>query len=369
MEFVTVAAENELIKLGFILLSPLAKPVPSTRVAVLNMWPYLKAAGFSPEIIYQPARATERPALEALQADQIVKQGFRIVCFQKVAGPQVEALALALSKRGIKTVFIVCDVVNAAMAAATDATVVVTDFLKQLYPAVLQAKVHTVCDGIERPDVRRPMAHHGSGSRQRPLHAVLITSARLDHLPVLGVPPPWLRVTVVGRYPAQPGVMPKLHTLQWQLRNMPTWRQRWEALRFALHPSIRCVPWHQEGVYGWLQSADIGIIPIDRPLAPSGAPPNWMVKSENRLTLKMALGLPVVATPIPAYESVITQGENGFLAEDSGQWLCSLEALRDPALRQRIGTEARSSVLTRFSLVTQAQQLVAVFQRVLDSDA
>ncbi len=365
MESLVTTAANGPIKLGFILLSPVATPVPSTRVAVLNMWPYLQAAGFAPEIIYQPVNATERPALDAVHADQIAQQGFRIVCFQKVAGPQVEALALALSQRGIKTVFIVCDVVDAGMAAATDATVVVTDFLKQLYPPALQAKIHTVCDGIERPDVLRTSAPHGRGSRQQPLHAVLVTSARLDRLPVLGVPPPWLRVTVVGRYPVPSGLVPKLHTLQWQLRHMPTWHQRWEALRFVLHPRIRCVPWHSEDVYSWLQSADIGIIPIDRPLAPSGVTPSWMVKSENRLTLKMALGLPVIATPIPAYDCVITQGVNGFLAQDRTQWLHSLEALRDPALRHQMGAAARASVSTRFSLATQAQQLVVVLQRVL----
>nr|WP_315244055.1 glycosyltransferase [uncultured Albidiferax sp.] len=333
------------------------------------MFPYLQAAGFAPEVIYQPDRATERPHLDGLDADRIAQQHFRIVCFQKVGGEKVKALARALSARGVKTVFIVCDVVDKTMASATDATVVVTDFLKQLYPEALQPRITTVHDGIERLDLQRPAGHLGRGTRDHPLHAVLVTSSHLDLLPVLHTPPPWLRVTVVGRYPDKPNVQQRLRTLQWHLRQLPTLGQRWQGLRFALHPRIHCVPWHPLGVYQWLQSADIGIIPIETPPGPPGAsvPPSWMVKSENRLTLKMAMGLPVVATPIPAYECVIQQGVNGFLAEDRAQWLHSLEKLRDPAYRQQVGATARASVAVRYSMAEQARQLVAVLRGLLGS--
>jgi glycosyltransferase involved in cell wall biosynthesis len=88
----------------------------------------------------------------------------------------------------------------------------------------------------------------------------------------------------------------------------------------------------------------------------------WKVKSENRLTLKMAMGLPVVATPIPAYEPVVEQGVNGFLARSMDEWMQHLGALRDPALRMSMGQQARQTALTRYSMDRQAEKLIAVLQ-------
>lgn len=75
----------------------------------------------------------------------------------------------------------------------------------------------------------------------------------------------------------------------------------------------------------------------------------WMRKSENRLTMKMALGLPVVASPVPAYLDIVEQGVNGFIATTPADWHRCLAELRDPALRRSMGMRARQSVLERFS--------------------
>ena len=104
------------------------------------------------------------------------------------------------------------------------------------------------------------------------------------------------------------------------------------------------------------------IIPIDsKPVhVPGTLPPSWRRKSENRLTLKMGVGLPVVASPIPAYEQVIDHGRNGLLAESRQDWIDHLSALRDPALRRRLGEQARASVLERYSKAEQARLLIEV---------
>jgi glycosyltransferase involved in cell wall biosynthesis len=76
--------------------------------------------------------------------------------------------------------------------------------------------------------------------------------------------------------------------------------------------------------------------------------------------MKMAVGLPVIATPIPAYEPVMEHGRAGFFARSRDDWMTYLEALRDPVHRRRIGQQARESVLARYSREEQARRLIEV---------
>ena len=352
---------NASIKIGFVLLSNSRNPIPSTRIAALNMFPFLRAANFEPQIVFEPEHGAERPDVDGL-APRIVAEGFRIIVFQKVHGPSVEALADQLREAGVRTVFCVCDVVDVPMAQATDATVVVTEFLKSLYPLALQAKIHVVHDGIEHPDVVKPAASARHGSLARPLRAVLVTSAQLDRLPQIVSPPSWLSVTVVGRYANTP--VQRLREARWALLTRHGKRERLDSVAFMTHWRIRCAAWDAARVYRNMLDADVGIIPIDavEPADPGAAAPNWKVKSENRMSMKMCVGLPVVATPIPAYLPLVSQGSNGFLAGNRTEWMEYLDALREPALRQRIGSNARESVLQRYSMQEQARLLIEVFE-------
>lgn len=348
------------IKVGFVLLSNSRRPIPSTRIAVLNMFPFLRAAHFDPHIVFEPEQGAERPDVAGL-APRIVAEGFQIVVFQKVHGASVEALARQLGQAGVRTVFCVCDVIDAAMAAATDATVVVTDFLKSLYPEALQHKMHVVHDGIEHPQLHKPASGALLGSRAKPLRAVLVTSAQLNQLPQIGSPPSWLSVTVVGRY--ADARWQRLREARWAMMGLRGNRARLDYLAFLADRRIRCVAWDAAGVYRHMLGADVGIIPIDavEPAdAGAAAVPSWKVKSENRMSMKMCVGLPVVATPIPSYLPLMRQGDNGFLASTRKEWIAYLELLRDPELRQRVGSAARQSVLQRYSMQEQARLLIVV---------
>jgi hypothetical protein len=358
------------IKVGFVLLSNSQAPIPSTRIAVLNMFPFLRACNVDPHIVFDPLQATETPDLSCL-APRLVAEGFRIVVFQKVHGQSVEEAARQLREAGIKTVYCVCDLVDPRMAEATDATIVVTDYLRSLYPPALQPKVHVVHDGVERPEQYKTEWSPHAGSLIRPLRAVLVTSAPLDHLPVLGTSPAWLEVTIVGRYPPAGRMIERMRYARWKMAGKTNVRSRLEYAKFLANRRIRCVAWDPVGVYERMRRADIGIIPIETfsehlPGMPS---PAWKVKSENRLTMKMGVGLPVIATPIPSYETVIEQGKNGFLARSEQEWKEYLDLLRDPQLRRLIGEQARESVLKRYSMEEQAHRLLDVFVSLLTGSA
>src|SRR5581483_8284204 len=115
--------------------------------------------------------------------------------------------------------------------------------------------------------------------------------------------PSWLRVTIVGAYPKP--VRQRFKEARWALARKPSQVDRLQYLRFLTHPRIRRVSWDAVGVYDHLLSADVGVIPVERAAAEGGKIGIWAIKSENRLTLKMATALPVVAAPVPAYLPVI----------------------------------------------------------------
>jgi hypothetical protein len=356
------------IKIGFVLLSPSAQPLPSTRIAILNMFPFLRAAGFDPQVAFEPARATETPDLAGL-APRLLAAGYEIIVFQKVHGPSVEALVGKLQVAGVKTVYCVCDLIDDVLAAATDATVVVTDFLKRLYPPAVQHKIRVVHDGIEHPELCKVQWSTHRGSPGHPLRALLVTSAQLDSLPFVGMLPDWLEVTILGDYPEHRRA-PGFRSALGALRARSCMRDRLDYLRFLADRRIHCVRWSEVGVREALLAADIAIIPIDtrQPQAPDELVAPWRVKSENRLTMKMAAALPVIATPIPSYEEVIEHGVNGFFARDRNEWHACLEALRDPTRRRTVGERARTSVIGKYSMQAQAAALVPVLHSLLSAE-
>ena len=352
-------------RVGFVLLSPAERPVASTRIAALQVFDGLRHHGFEPVVLYAPATPHQTPD-PGLHAADIAHRGIRVVVFQKVYGPHVLRLAQELQAVGVATVYLVCDIVEPQMCAACTATVVVTEYLKSLYPKALQHRIHVVHDGIERPEVvatPRPI----TPSRSAPLRGVFVTSEDLVDLPGLVVPPPWMSVTCVGEYAPKHQWRARWRRTRWAVRVAISWQQRWNIARALACPRVKRVVWTPEGVYDELQRADVGLIPIDTtstfrlPLQPV---PSWKLKSENRLTLMMAAGLPVVATPIPAYEAVIMQGVDGYLASSRADWRQALAALRDPQRRGAMAVAARATVLLPFSRDRQARQLADLFAQV-----
>jgi glycosyltransferase involved in cell wall biosynthesis len=83
----------------------------------------------------------------------------------------------------------------------------------------------------------------------------------------------------------------------------------------------------------------------------------------NVLLEAMAHGMPVVARRLPGVtDSFIEHGETGLLFDDAPGYLHAVNALAaDPALRQRIGANARAVAAERFSLPQVAQHYAALY--------
>lgn len=67
-------------------------------------------------------------------------------------------------------------------------------------------------------------------------------------------------------------------------------------------------------------------------------------KSNNKVTQAMAMGLPVIASPLQAYKEVINHSKNGFIATTLEDWKNCLEQLKDETLRCTIGQAAKNAV-------------------------
>ncbi len=340
-------------KVGFVLCSNTLNAIPSTRIAVLNMLPFLESAGWKTSIIFEPEEANEAPNLSGV-LERVVSENCNVVILQKVSGQSAVALVKGLSEFGIRSIFVICDRVDVKMASVADATVVISDYLKSLYPPELQSRIYVVHDGIENPECFKT----DWGCHNDPLRSVLVTSHDLDSLPIIDFPPKWMRVCIVGRY--QFGWQ-RLREIYWKLREK-CHSDRLSYARFLMNRNITCVPWSPDTVWREMISADIGVIPIlnSADVESGGLPPDWKRKSENRLTMKMSAGLPVVATPIPSYEAVINHGQNGLFASSAADWFRCLEKLRDPGLRREMGIAARLSVTNSYSKEEQAAKLIKV---------
>ena len=75
-------------------------------------------------------------------------------------------------------------------------------------------------------------------------------------------------------------------------------------------------------------------------------------KSANKIVSYMILGIPTVATPIPAYKVVIDHGKNGFLATNKKEWLTALSKLEDSKVRAKIAEAGYKTVVNQFSIKT-----------------
>ena len=116
-------------------------------------------------------------------------------------------------------------------------------------------------------------------------------------------------------------------------------------------------PWSEDSEIARIAAFDVGIMPLhDTP---------WeRGKCAYKLLQVMAAGKPVIASPVGANAQVVQHGTNGFLATTTEEWADALRRLiHDPALRQRMGAQARQTVEDRYSTALVAPRLAAILKK------
>jgi glycosyltransferase involved in cell wall biosynthesis len=96
------------------------------------------------------------------------------------------------------------------------------------------------------------------------------------------------------------------------------------------------VPWSLEGWQDVMKSAHVVLCPQRVKEQPA--------KSNIKAAQAMALGIPVIASKLPAYLDFIKHKENGYLCDNPEDWYAALVELKDVYKRIQIGMNGKDSV-------------------------
>jgi glycosyltransferase involved in cell wall biosynthesis len=127
-----------------------------------------------------------------------------------------------------------------------------------------------------------------------------------------------------------------------------------------IHPSLKIFEWSEESEIPFIQSLDIGIMPLTNSPWARG-------KCGFKIIQYMACGLPVVASPVGVNCDIIEHGVNGFLAETDEDWNESIKILlNDKDLRLRMGSAGQKKIVKDFSLKTWGPKVSQIIRSVIE---
>jgi glycosyltransferase involved in cell wall biosynthesis len=118
----------------------------------------------------------------------------------------------------------------------------------------------------------------------------------------------------------------------------------------------RCQPWRPASEVKDLAAFDVGLMPLpDDP---------W---TRGKCGLKalqyMALGIPPVVSPVGVNAEIVSDGVDGFHAPTPQSWIDRIgQLVSNPALRARLGGEARRTVEARYSARVHVPRVSAILR-------
>ena len=114
--------------------------------------------------------------------------------------------------------------------------------------------------------------------------------------------------------------------------------------------------WRPETEVDDLSEIDIGLMPLPDDRWARG-------KCGLKALQYMALGIPTICSPVGVNTTIITDGENGYLAATTGEWVEKMERLIGSAeLRKRVGLAGRRTVEEQFSAKVIAPKVIEIFK-------
>ena len=93
-----------------------------------------------------------------------------------------------------------------------------------------------------------------------------------------------------------------------------------------------------------------------------------IVECGFKLIQYMAMGVPVVCSPVGVNAQLVRDGENGFWARNAEEWVEKLsQLLSDARLRERLGRKGRASIIPDYTIAANAPRLASVLEEVYEA--
>ena len=122
------------------------------------------------------------------------------------------------------------------------------------------------------------------------------------------------------------------------------------------------VPWSAQGEIPALQDFDIGIMPLTPSRISLG-------KCGFKMIQYMAVGIPVVSSPVGANVDIFKDSGAGYLATTHDDWVDALDALvRSPQARAASGESAREHAVKGYSIHAVLPRYLEIFRAVAGSE-
>lgn len=120
--------------------------------------------------------------------------------------------------------------------------------------------------------------------------------------------------------------------------------------------SLRFIPWNKDTEIDDLLRMNVGVMPL--------LDDDWTRgKCGFKALQYMALGIPAVISPVGVNTEIVTQGVNGYLCATDEEWYRAFEALlKNPELRIQQGKAARETVLERYSVKSNTDNFLNLFE-------
>jgi glycosyltransferase involved in cell wall biosynthesis len=119
---------------------------------------------------------------------------------------------------------------------------------------------------------------------------------------------------------------------------------------------LQFVRWSAETEIADLMKFDIGIMPLPDD--------NWTKgKCGFKALQYMALKIPAIASPVGVNNKIIDHGCNGFLCNTHEEWLLALtQLIEDSTLREKMGEHGRQKVITSYSVKSNSDLFLKLFE-------
>ena len=138
------------------------------------------------------------------------------------------------------------------------------------------------------------------------------------------------------------------------LSNQP-WKQKTISAE-----KINFIPWTMENETTTLHSMSVGLMSLTDNKWTKG-------KCSFKMLQYMAVGLPVIVSPVGMNNDVLEKGQPGLAATSPNQWYDALKTLYDDwSLQQQMGTAGRQIVQDFYSADIIAQDLAQIFKTIVN---